>query len=458
MAYQNYTLEMLQQIDERHHMHPFCDYKELRAKGTRVISACDGNYVIDIEGTRLLDAMAGLWCVNIGYSRPELAEVAHKQMLELPYYNSFFQCTTPSPILLSEKLIELAPDGIENVFYGSSGSESNDTVIRMIRHYWALEGKPERQVIISRHNAYHGSTVAAVSLGGMSAMQSQLHTMLPGINHIMSPYHFGEALPGESEDDFGVRAAQALEDEILSVGADKVAAFVAEPIQGAGGVRVPPSTYWPEIKRICDKYDILLCLDEVITGFGRTGEWFAANYYGIEPDTITTAKAITSGYIPLSAVLVGKRISDTLIREGGEFVHGYTYSGHPVACAVALENLRIIQEEGMVERVKEDTGPYLAEKMATLESHPLVGQVRTLGFLGAIEVVADKQTNERFPNEGHAGGVCRDFCIENQLIMRAVGDTMIISPPLTWDRATIDEFIEKTGRVLDQAHAHLTTK
>lgn len=456
MAYQNYTLEQLQKIDARHHMHPFCDYQELRQNGTRVISNCDGNYVIDSEGERLLDAMAGLWCVNIGYSRPELAEVARQQMLELPYYNSFFQCTTPAPILLSEKLIDLAPPGIENVFYGSSGSESNDTVLRLVRHYWALEGKPERQIVISRHNAYHGSTVAAASLGGMSAMHGQLHTMVPGIHHIMSPYHFGEGLPGESEADFGVRAAQALEDEILRIGADKVAAFIAEPIQGAGGVRVPPATYWPEIKRICDKYDILLCLDEVISGFGRTGEWFAATCYDIQPDTITTAKAITSGYIPLSAVLVGKRISDTLIRAGGEFYHGYTYSGHPVACAVALENLRIIQEEGMVERVKNETGPYLAEKLAQFDSHPIVGEVRAYGFLAAIEIVADKQTKERFEGDGAAGVVCRDLCLENQLIMRAVGDAMIMSPPLTWDRATIDEAVEKIGRVLDQAQKRLT--
>lgn len=443
-------------MDAAHHFHPFTDHKALRETGSRIISDCRGNYIIDSEGAEYLDAMAGLWCVNIGYSRPELAEVASRQMLELPYYNSFFQCTTPAPVLLSQKLIDLAPGGMQNIFYGSSGSEANDTVIRLVRHYWALEGRPERQVIIARENAYHGSTVAATSLGGMSAMRDQLHTLLPGIDHIMAPYHFGEARPGEREEDFGIRAAQALEGRILEIGPDKVGAFIGEPIQGAGGVKIPPTTYWPEIARICEKYDILLCLDEVISGFGRTGEWFAADYYGLNPDLITTAKAITSGYIPLSAVLVGERISETLIEKAGEFIHGYTYSGHPVACAVALENLRIIEEEDMIGRVRTETGPYLAEKLQQFAGHSLVGQVRSLGFLAAIELVADKKTNERFPSEKDVGALCRNICFDNHLVMRAVGDTMIMSPPLTWDKTTIDEAMQKIGLVLDQTAAAIT--
>lgn len=455
MAYRNFSTEELQAIDTRHHLHPFSDHKSLRASGSRIISACRGNYVIDSEGVEILDAMAGLWCVNVGYNRPELAQAASRQMNELPYYNSFFRCTTPSPVLLAEKLVELAPDGIENVFYGSSGSDANDTVIRLIRHFWALEGQAERQIIISRKNAYHGSTIAAVSMGGMNPMQAQLHTQLPGFHHIMEPYYFGEAYEGESEVDFGLRAARALEDEILHIGADKVGAFIGEPIQGAGGVRIPPSTYWPEIARICEKYNVLLCLDEVISGFGRTGEWFAADYYSLKPDIITTAKAITSGYIPLSAVLVGERISKTLVDKGGEFIHGYTYSGHPVSCAVAIENLRIIEEEGMVVRVRDETGPYLADRLQEFSTHSIVGEVRALGLFGAIELVANKETNERFSTERDVGALCRSICLENNFIMRAVGDTMIMSPPLSWDKSTIDEAIARIAVVLDKTASAL---
>jgi putrescine aminotransferase len=456
MTYQNYSLEQLRAIDNAHHLHPFTDHKDLREAGTRVITRADGPFIYDTEGNEILDGMAGLWCVNAGYGRDELVEVAAQQMRELPYYNSFFRCTTPTPSLLAQKLAEIAPPHVNQVFYGSSGSESNDTALRLVRHYWALEGKPEKNIIISRNWAYHGSTIAGVSLGGMAAMHEQLHGAVPNIRHVMCPYAFENAHPGESDHDFGLRAAKAVEDEILAAGPDNVAAFIGEPIMGAGGVKIPPASYWPEIQRICDKHDVLLMLDEVITGYGRTGEWFAAQSMGIKPDTMTTAKGLTSGYQPLSALLVGDRIANTLVEKGGEFVHGYTYSGHPVACAVALKNLEIIESEGMIDRVRDETGPYLGEALkAALGDHSLVGEIRTFGFLAAIEVVRDKDTRERFQPAGSAPVVIRDHAIANGIMMRATMDTMIMSPPLIWTKDTIDMAVERIRKAFDTAEKEL---
>jgi putrescine aminotransferase len=456
MTYQNYSLKQLQQIDAAHHLHPFTDHKELRAAGSRMIVRADGPFIYDSEGNEILDGMAGLWCVNVGYGRDELAEAAYKQMKELPYYNAFFRCSTPTPILLAKKIAELAPKGVNQVFFGSSGSESNDTALRLVRHYWALEGKPEKNRIISRKNAYHGSTIAGTSLGGMDLMHGQLGGAVPNIVHVMMPYAFELALPGESDHEFGLRAAKAVEDAILEAGADKVAAFIGEPVMGAGGVKIPPASYWPEAQRICRKYDVLLMLDEVITGYGRTGNWFAAETYGIEPDTITTAKALTSGYLPLSALLVGDRIAGVLEEKGGEFHHGYTYSGHPVACAVGLANLEIIEREGLVERVRDDTGPYFAQMLAErVAGHPLVGEVRSVGLMGAIEIVKDKATRERFLPAGSAAVTIRDHAIAQGMMLRATGDTMILSPPIMWTRQTVDMAGDRIAKALDLALADL---
>jgi putrescine aminotransferase len=456
MTYQNFSLPQLQAIDSAHHLHPFTDHKELRASGARMITRANGPFVYDSEGKEILDGMAGLWCVNIGYGRNELAEAAYEQMKELPYYNSFFRCSTPTPVLLSKKLAELAPKHINQVFYGSSGSESNDTALRLVRHYWALEGKPQKNRIISRNMAYHGSTITGASLGGMSGMHEQLGGAVPNIVHVMMPYAYELALPGESDHDFGLRAAKAVEDAILEAGAENVAAFIGEPIMGAGGVKIPPASYWPEIQRICRKYDVLLMLDEVITGYGRTGEWFAAQSMGIEPDMITTAKALTSGYQPLSALLVGDRVAGALVEKGGEFYHGYTYSGHPVACAVALKNLEIIEKEGLIERVRTDTGPYFAQMLRErISGHPLVGEVRSFGLMGAIEIVKDKATRERYEPVGSAAVVVRDHAIAQGMMLRATGDSMILSPPLIWTRETIDMAGERIARALDLAATDL---
>ena len=458
MTYQNYSLKRLQAIDAAHHLHPFTDHRELREAGSRIITRAEGSFIYDSEGNEILDGMAGLWCVNIGYGRKELAEAAYAQMNELPYYNLFFKCSTPTPVLLAGKLAEIAPKNINQVFFASSGSEANDTALRLVRHYWALEGKPEKNIIISRQMAYHGSTIAGASLSGMEGMHGQLHGAVPNIIHVMMPYAFELALPGESDHDFGLRAAKAIEDAIVEAGPENVAAFIGEPVQGAGGVKIPPASYWPEVQRICKKYDVLLMLDEVITAYGRTGEWFAAQSMGIEADTITTAKALTSGYQPLSALLVGDRIATTIVEKGGEFFHGYTYSGHPVACAVALRNLEIIEREGLIEQVRDETGPYFAEQMRTrISPHPLVGEARTFGLLGAIEIVKDKQTRERFAEPGSAAIAVRDHAIANGMMLRATGDTMIMSPPLIWTRETFDMACDRILKALDLAEADLRT-
>lgn len=459
MTYQNYSIEQLQKMDADHHLHPFTDHEDLRAEGSRIITGAKGPFVYDGQGNEIIDAMAGLWCVNIGYGWDELADVAAEQMRELPYYNSFFRCTTPTPILLAEKIASLAPDNMNQVFFGSSGSEANDTALRIVRHYWALEGKPEKNIIISREWAYHGSTIAATSLGGMSAMHAQLNGAVPNIQHVMSPYFFENGDEGESEEAFGIRAAKSVEDAILVAGPENVAAFIGEPIQGAGGVRIPPSSYWPEIQRICEKYDVLLMLDEVITGYGRTGAWFAAQSMNIKADTITTAKGLTSGYQPLSALLVGDRIAKTLVEKGDEFYHGYTYSGHPVACAVGLRNLEILEREGMIDRVREDTGTYLLQSLQqAIGDHPLVGEVRGYGFLIAIEIVKNKQTKERFEPATSGAAAVRDCTIANNIIMRAVGDAMIMSPPLSWTREHVDIAVERVNRTLDDAEKVLATQ
>lgn len=434
------TTNEIQTLDSAHYMHPFTDHKSLASKGARVIVRGAGIYIWDSEGKQILDAMSGLWCVNVGYGQQALVAAAAKQMAELPYYNSFFQTTNEPAAQLAERIVRLAGDRFSHVFYSTSGSESNDTIVRMVRHYWTTLGQPERSVIISRKNAYHGSTMCGASLGGMSGMHAQGGLPIPGIVHIEQPYHFGLA-PDQDKDAFGIEAAGWLEQKILEVGADKVAAFIGEPVQGAGGVIIPPKTYWPEIQRICDKYGILLICDEVICGFGRLGAWFSSELMGAKPDLMTFAKGVTSGYIPLGGVVVGKRVAEVLIEKGGEFNHGYTYSGHPVACAVALANLDIIEREGLVERVRDETGPYLAERFAVLSDHPLVAGAETFGMVGAFVLMKDKTRHLAFDESLEVGMICRNHCFANGLIMRAVGDRMIIAPPLVMTKAQIDEMI-----------------
>ncbi|QNH74959.1 aspartate aminotransferase family protein [Pseudomonas protegens] len=446
MTQKNPQTREWQTLSSDHHLAPFSDFKQLKEKGPRIITHAKGVYLWDSEGNQILDGMAGLWCVAIGYGRDELAEAASQQMRELPYYNLFFQTAHPPVLELSKVISEIAPQGMNHVFFTGSGSEGNDTMLRMVRHYWAIKGQPNKKTIISRVNGYHGSTVAGASLGGMTYMHEQGDLPIPGIVHIPQPYWFGEG--GDmSPDEFGIWAANQLEEKILELGVDNVGAFIAEPIQGAGGVIVPPDSYWPRIKEILAKYDILFVADEVICGFGRTGEWFGSDFYDLKPDMMTIAKGLTSGYIPMGGLIVRDEVV-AVLNEGGDFNHGFTYSGHPVAAAVALENIRILRDEKIIQRVHEKTAPYLQKRLRELNDHPLVGEVRGVGLLGAIELVKDKATRARYQGRG-VGMICRQFCFDNGLIMRAVGDTMIISPPLVISEAEIDELVAKARKCLD---------
>lgn len=442
-----FTTAHWQDLSRRHLLAPFTDYRQLNEKGARIITRAEGVHLWDSEGQRILDGMAGLWCVNVGYGREELVEAASRQMRELPYYNLFFQTAHPPALELAKAIAELAPEGMNHVFFTGSGSEANDTVLRLVRHYWATKGQPEKRVVIGRWNGYHGSTLAGASLGGMAAMHEQ-GGLLPDIVHIPQPYWFGEG--GEkSPEEFGIWAADQLERKILEVGEERVAAFIAEPIQGAGGVIVPPESYWPRVRQILAKYDILFIADEVICGFGRTGEWFGSQYYGNAPDLMPIAKGLTSGYVPMGGVVVRDEVVRVL-DEGGEFYHGFTYSGHPVAAAVALENIRILRDEGIVDRVRSTTAPYLQKRWAELADHPLVGETRGVGMVAALELVRDKKTRSRY--EGGAGMLCREHCFRNGLVMRAVGDTMIIAPPLVITPESIDELVTLARLSLDQTH------
>jgi putrescine---pyruvate transaminase len=449
-------LAALRRLDIAHHLPAQSDYKlQEELGGSRIIVRADGCTIHDAEGHSMLDGMAGLWCVNVGYGREELARTAYEQMLELPFYNTFFKTATAPAIRLAAEVAARLGSDLTHVFFNSSGSEANDTALRLTRHYWALRGQPQRQIFISRWNAYHGSTVAGASLGGMKAMHAQGKLPIPGIEHVMQPYWFGEGFD-EDPAQFAARAAADIETRILAVGPENVAAFIGEPVQGAGGVIIPPPGYWPRVAAICQKYGILLIIDEVICGFGRLGRWFGFQHYGIKPDIVSMAKGLSSGYLPISATAVAAPIVAELRRAGGDFVHGYTYSGHPTAAAVALKNLEIIAREKLVERVATDVGPYLARALLRLNSHPLVGEARSLGLIGAVEIIARKGSNVRFGGkEGTAGPIVRDACIRNGLMVRAIRDSVVMCPPLIITHAEIDRLVDILERSLTEAHTQL---
>ena len=444
----------LQALDAAHHMHPFTENAELAKKGVKIITAADGVMLTDSDGKQILDGMAGLWCVNIGYGRKELADVAYAQMQQLPYYNTFFQTSHVPAISLSAKLAEISPEGFNHTFFATGGSEANDTNIRMVRHYWAAKDKPNKKTIISRINGYHGSTMGGASLGGMKGMHAQGGLPIANITYIGQPDWYNEA--GDlSPQEFGLLRAKELEEKIHELGEENVAAFIAEPVQGAGGVIVPPETYWPEIQRICDEYEILLIADEVICGFGRTGHWFGSDYYGIRPHIMTIAKGLSSGYAPIGGSMVCDEVA-SVINSSGDFAHGYTYGGHPVGAAVALENLRIIQEENLIENAASDTMPYLAEKWHALSDHPLIGEANMVGFMGSLVMTPDKASRAKFAADvGTVGLIGRGHSFGNGLIMRHVGDRMIISPPITISRSEIDTLINLASKSLDETLADI---
>ena len=447
----NINVAEIVQHDIAHHFHPFTDHKAFHeGGGPRVMTQADGVWIWDANGNKLLDGMAGLWCVNVGYGRKELAEVAYQQMLDLPYYNTFFKTTTVATTELAAKVSSVLPKRFQHIFFTNSGSESNDTIVRFVRHYWKLKGKPYRQHFIARRRAYHGSTLVASNLGGMEGMHGQGGTVLPGFHHVQQPHWFdfgGEKTPEE----FGLEAAADLEKKILEVGPENVAAFIGEPIQGAGGVLIPPSTYWPEVQKICRKYGVLLISDEVICGFGRTGNWWGFETFGFEPDIVAMAKGLSSGYQTIGAVAFSEHLLKDFFALGGEFYHGMTYAGHPVACAVALRNVEIIEREKLVERARE-LGPYFSEKLASLRDHPIVGETRSVGLIAAIELSSNKAKRGRFEKPGRVGIICRDHCFQNGLIMRASWDTMVLSPPLVITKKEIDEIVRLARLALDATY------
>lgn len=457
MTIRNHDIAELRRLDVAHHLPAQSSYRLQQAMGgSRIITRAEGSTLWDGDGNAILDAMAGLWCVDVGYGREELAQVAYDQMRELPYYNTFFRTATPPPILLATKLAELLGGDLAHIFFNNSGSEANDTVLRLVRYYWSLKGRPERKVIISRTNAYHGSTVAGASLGGMTYMHAQGDLPIPGIEHVMQPYHFGD---GFDEDPvaFGERAADAVEERILAIGPDRIAAFIGEPVQGAGGVIIPPDGYWTRVEAICRKYGILLVSDEVICGFGRLGRWFGFQHYGITPDIVSMAKGLSSGYLPISATAASREIVETLRSSADDFVHGFTYSGHPVAAAVALRNIEILEREALVDRVASDLAPYFAAAVGSLGDHPLVGETRTLGLIGAIEIVAEPGTNRRFGAGGIAGPIVRDRCIARGLMVRAVRDSIVMCPPFVITHDEIDRMVTIIRAAVDEAQVTLAT-
>jgi len=440
----------LREIDARHHIHPFLDPRTLEATGPRFVTRGEGVFVEDDTGRRYLDGLAGLWCVQVGYGRRELVDAATEQMSRLPYYNTFFGTTTEPLATLIDMLRARTPAGLDHFVFANSGSEAIDSVVRLVRLYQAQQGRPERRTIIGRTLGYHGSTLAGASLGGMAAMHAQGGLPLPDFAHVPAPYPFADLGEGEDPEAYGRRIADALEEAIVRIGPERVGAFVAEPLLGAGGVVVPPASYWPRVQAICRRHDVLLVADEVICGFGRTGRMWGSDTFDIAPDAITMAKGLTSGYVPMSAVALSGRIASGL-RDAGVLQHGFTYSGHPVAAAVAVANLRVIDAEDLVGRVARDVGPYFRSRLAALEAHPIVGEVRSCGLIAGFEVVRPGGGRRRFEPAGRAGAVVRDACLEAGLIVRAIRDGFALCPPLTITRDEIDLLAERLGTGLDAA-------
>ncbi|HEY0106084.1 MAG TPA: aminotransferase [Rhizomicrobium sp.] len=443
-----------QALDAAHHVHPFSDTAALNREGVRVVTRGEGVHLWDSEGKKIIDGMSGLWCVHVGYGNRELAEAGCEALNTLPYYNHFFKTSNPWTIELAAKLATLLPAGHARILFANSGSEANDSALKLIRYYWNLKGRPEKKIHLSRDYAYHGVTFASASLSGLTPMHPQWDLPLPGFEKVPAPYWYGAKAAGYGDiapADFGRLIAARLEEKILELGPGRVASFSAEPIQGAGGLIFPPQGYWQAVQEVCARHDVLLHLDEVITGFGRTGEWFGAQTYDIAPDIMTMAKGLSSGYQPISAVSLGMRMADTILNANEEMVHGFTYSGHPVASAVALKNLEVIERDGLVARVKTAIGPYLQRRLAeTFADHPIVGEVRGQGLLAAIELVRDRTERKFFPDPGAVGTLCRNYCFEDGLVSRAIRDTMVLAPPLIVSEGEIEEIVATLKSAIDR--------
>ncbi len=438
--------------------HPYTNLKMHQEAGPLVITRGEGVYVYDENGKEYIEGLAGLWCTALGFSEPRLAEAGRRAMSELPFYHSFGGKAPAPTIELAERLIGLAPAPMSKVLFANSGSESNDTAVKLIWYYNNALGRPEKKKIISRQRAYHGVTVATASLTGLPANHRDFDLPIPRILHAECPHHWRFAADGESEEAFATRLADSLEAFILREGPETIAAMFAEPVMGAGGVIVPPASYFAKIQPILRRHDILLIADEVICGFGRTGEVWGSQTYGIRPDMITCAKALSSGYIPISALMVSEAIWRAMLAESekiGVFAHGFTYSGHPVAAVVALEALSIYEERNIFGHVRR-VAPLLQAGLRRLQDHPLVGEARGVGLVGALELVEDKDSKAPYPAARGVGAYVSKRCEAHGLIVRVIGgDIIALSPPLIIDAVEIEEMLARLERALDDTWAWL---
>lgn len=445
--------------DIAHVLHPYTDHRAHAKNGPLVITRGEGVRVFDDQGKEYIEAVAGLWCASLGFDNKRLVDAAYKQMQKLPFYHAFTAKSHEPLIDLSEMLIERSPCPMSKVFYANSGSEANDTAIKMIWYANNAMGRPEKKKIISRLKAYHGITIASGSLTGLPANHKMFDLPIDRILHVSTPHHYHGAHPGESEEDFATRLAEELEATILREGPETVAAFFAEPVMGAGGVMIPPATYFEKIQAVLRKYDVMFVADEVICGFGRTGNYWGSQTYSITPDIITCAKALSASFLPISAIIINDRVFQALADGSqtiGTWGHGFTYSGHPVAAAVAVETLKIYDEMNIVGHVR-TTGPHLQQRLRErFAGHPLVGEVRGIGMVGAIELVADKAAHKNFdPSLKIGARMIKAGEAEGVILRGLANDTVAFSPPLIMTTAEIDEMVERTGRALDAVAVQL---
>lgn len=451
------TQAALHNRDISYHLHPYTNAVKHEQIGPRIIDRGEGIYVFDDQGRQYIEGMAGLWSVAVGFNEQRLVDAATRQMGKLPFYHTFSHKSHTPSVELAEKLIQLTEGRMKTAFFTNSGSEANDTVIKMVWYYNNALGRSAKKKIIARNRGYHGVTVASASLTGLAPNHRGFDLPLPQMKHVSCPHFYRDGLEGESEEDFATRMANELEALILSEGPDTVAAFIGEPVMGAGGVIIPPSTYWEKIQAVCRKHDVLIIADEVITGFGRLGTMFGSEKFGIEPDIMVLSKQITSSYQPLAAVLLGEQVHSVIARYSGElgvFGHGYTASGHPVATAVGLENIRIIEERGLVENAAQ-VGKVLQSSLRELADHPLVGEVRGEGLIAGVELVADKHTRKQFDPLGKAGAAVFERAHEHGLIVRGIQDTIAFCPPLIITEAQVREMVSRFADTLDEVHSGL---
>lgn len=448
----------LVQSDREHFLHPFTSIDDHQQHGSHVIQGGEGIHVVDIEGNRFIDAVGGLWCVNVGYGNREIVQAVTAQMEQLCFFHSFMSSANEPAIRLSDHLARIAPTKLNRVFFSSSGSEANDTQIKIVRSFNNLRGKPTKKKIISRQRAYHGSTLGAASLTGLPQLHTSFDLPDPSVIHVSCPHPYWNAEEGMSEQEYSLMLAAELEQTIEREGADTIAAFIAEPVMGAGGVVPPPAGYFEAIIPILRQNDVLFIADEVVSGFGRLGTMFGSEMFGLEPDLMTLAKGLTSGYVPMSACLITDAIFDVL-RSGSEelgvFGHGYTYSAHPVAAAAALANIQVIERDGLVENAAR-VGKYLHDRLReSIANHPLVGEVRGVGLIAGIELVANKETKQPFdPAQGVAKRVHREL-LRRGLIVRPIANTLALSPPLILTQHDVDEIVDRIGGGLDVIHSTL---